>query len=625
MKKIIGSGLLALGVLGVVSVPPARSVDQDKINRAIKLGVSHLRGLQRENGAWITQDKRMILGATALAGLTLLECDVDPGDKAVTAAAQYVRQAGIDSNVTYSIATTILFLDRLGDPADLPLIESLAVRLMAGQNMVGGWGYECPSISAEEMRRLTTLVRGRTSELSTTRRDSTRPEARRTPKDLSKEIQEQLEALRTAQGGAFNGDDNSNTQFATIALWVARRNGLPVEGALERIEQRFRRSQGADGGWGYMTFVPSPGGNFTGNGMPSSATMTCAGALGLTVADGALVAAVREKKPGAKPPDISKDPNLAKGLAALSTAIDYPAGDRKDATIPEVGGMSYYFLWSLERVCVALDLQTLDNKDWYAWGAEILLHNQQADGSWRGLYSDCGADTCFALLFLKRSNLARDLTAGIKGKVKDNVEAVLRAGGIGGGGLRKGPARLKPGMEGKNTKPDPDKGRPGDAKQEPRPDQEPKTVAPPLGDSPPDRLAAELVRAPAAEQGALLQKLQETKGADNTVALALAIPHLQGETRQKAREALALRLTRFKVTSLLNYLEDVDYPEIRRAAAAACAAKKLKEAVPKLIGRLRDREEAVAQAAHAALKELTGQDLGTMPDPWKAWWEKNKD
>jgi hypothetical protein len=625
MKKIIGSGLLALGVLGVVCVPPARSVDQARIDRAIRLGVSHLRGLQRENGSWITQEKRFILGATALAGLTLLECDVDPSDKAVTAAAQYVRQAGIDSTITYSIATAILFLDRLGDPADLPLIESLAVRLMAGQNMVGGWGYDCPAISAEEMRRLTTNMRGRTSELSTTRRDSTKPEARRTPKDLSKEIQAQLEALKTARGGGFNGDDNSNTQFATIALWVARRNGLPVEDALQRIDNRFRGSQAADGGWGYMTYIRPPGGNVVGDsGVPSTATMTCAGALGLTVADGALVAAVREQKPGAKPPDISKDPNLAKGLAALSTAIDYPVGDRKDATIPEIGGTSYYFLWSLERVCMALDLQTLDKKDWYVWGAEILLHNQQADGSWRGMYSDCGADTCFALLFLKRSNLARDLTAGIRGKVKDNAEAVLRAGGIGGGGLRKGPARLKPGMEGKNTKPDPDKGRPGDGKQETRPDKEPKTVAPPLGDSPEDRLAAELVRAPAAEQGALILKLQETKGSDNTVALARAIPHLQGETQQKARDALEARLTRLKPQSLVNYLEDEE-PEIRRAAAQVCGAKKLKAAVPMLIGRLRDREDAVVRAAHAALKELSGQDLGTMPDPWKAWWEKNKD
>ena len=55
-----------------------------------------------------------------------------------------------------------------------------------------------------------------------------------------------------AQGGRDgHGDDNSNTQFATLALWVARRHGLPVDHALARIDSRFRHSQGADGGWGY--------------------------------------------------------------------------------------------------------------------------------------------------------------------------------------------------------------------------------------------------------------------------------------------------------------------------------------------------------------------------------------
>jgi hypothetical protein len=138
--------------------------------------------------------------------------------------------------------------------------------------------------------------------------------------------------------------------------------------------------------------------------------MTCAGVLGLTVAHGAVADNVRERKPRVKPRDIEKDKNLARALAALSTAIDHPVGDRKDAKIPEAAGKAYYFLWSLERVCVALGLDTLNKKDWYAWGAEILLANQQRDGRWRGEFASSYADTCFALLFLKRSNLTRDLT-----------------------------------------------------------------------------------------------------------------------------------------------------------------------------------------------------------------------
>ena len=41
-----------------------------------------------------------------------------------------------------------------------------------------------------------------------------------------------------------------------------------------------------------------------------------------------------------------------------------------------------YYLWSLERVCVALGLRSLDGFDWYARGAQILLDRQESDGGW---------------------------------------------------------------------------------------------------------------------------------------------------------------------------------------------------------------------------------------------------
>ncbi len=615
MRKVILAGLLAVGVLGVVSVPPARSVDRDGIQRAVDRGVAYLKSIQRENGTWTHPE----MGATALAGLTLLECGLEPDDKSVAAAAQFVRQASISCTHTYSLSLGILFLDRLGDPGDVALIESMTVRLLAGQRMMGGWTYSCPPISAAEIERLSKQVRERKELVART--ELPKPGERRTAKDLPREIQEQL-VLVGRQGPAPPGsmpEDNSNTQFATIALWVARRSGLPVDDALVRIDRRFRSSQSEEGGWGYPSMPPGfrPPPAMLAMAGPT-ATMTCSGVLGLTVAYGAVADAARQGNPRAKVPDIEKDKNLAAGLAALSTAIDHPVGDRKDGTIPTAAGKSFYFLWSLERVCVALDLETLDKKDWYAWGAEILLANQQGDGSWHGEYADCGADTCFALLFLRRSNLARDLTASVKGKLKDPGGSSLRAGGIGGEGLKKGPVRLKPAIEGKNDKKESDNARPTETKP-PMPDKDPG-ARPPDG-SPSLRLADELVKASPAEQGALLQKLQDTKGVENTEALAFAIPRLEGAAQQKAREALTARLSRLKPESLTKYLED-DEVEIRRAATQACAVKKLKTAIPKLIPRLRDRDETVARAAHQALKDLSGQDLGASPAEWEAWWQK---
>ena len=61
-----------------------------------------------------------------------------------------------------------------------------------------------------------------------------------------------------------------------------------------------------------------------------------------------------------------------------------------------MGGKSYYFFWSLERVGVILDQDKIGGHDWYAWGSEILVANQGGDGSWHGEYPPA-VDTCFRL------------------------------------------------------------------------------------------------------------------------------------------------------------------------------------------------------------------------------------
>ena len=73
----------------------------------------------------------------------------------------------------------------------------------------------------------------------------------------------------------------------------------------------------------------------------------------------------------------------------------------------------YYFLWSLERVAVIYDLKDIGGKDWYGWGSEVILQNQRVDGAWQETHGDIN-DTCFALLFLTRANLAKDLTESIR-------------------------------------------------------------------------------------------------------------------------------------------------------------------------------------------------------------------
>jgi hypothetical protein len=664
MFKLLKTGLLA-GIIVAVADSTSQAVDQAAIDKAIEKGVEALCRMQSNEGTWPNAE----IGATALAGLTLLECGVKQDDRAIFRAADAVRRASLTLNHNYSISLAILFFDRLGDPADLPLIESLTVRLLAGQTQSGGWSYLSPPVGEAEARRLQAKLAERKELVGL--RELPKPGAvKRNVKDLPRELQQQIALInRLSMMDTVTPSDNSNTQFATLALWVARRYGIPVDNALRKVETRFRTSQHEDGGWGYFDR-----GMMVGPMAASTASMTCAGLLGLAVADARVSEALRERKRNAKPTrDINKDPIVRKGLYALSTVIGQPqdrAGRREVGAemIPQVGGRTYYFLWSLERVAVALDLKTIGKKDWYAWGAELLVANQQKDGTWLGTYAPCGADTCFSLLFLKRSNVVPDLTSQLTGRVQDPGERILK---------QKEPGRdtrildkgIAAGIESKDAQHREDGRYPSDIvkKSDARslvklPSEPPALVKPdqlrpreekssvdkqdakrnhPEASASANRLtsatarmAADLAKSTGSRQALLLKDMREGKGAEFTEALALAIPQLKGEMQKKAREALLERFSRMKDSTLAVYLTDEDR-EIRRAAALAAASKGSKSLVPDLITLLSDPHGFVAEAAHQALKELSGQDFGPQANAaraerkeaeqkWLQWWNTQK-
>jgi hypothetical protein len=644
---------------------PVHAADQKEIDKAVAAGVDYLKGVQDADGTfnYVHQDGKA--GATALAGLTLLECDVPADDPVVQKAAKAVRILSLEQSQTYALSLSIMFLDRLGDPDDVPFIESMAIRLVAGQTSAGGWSYVCPSLPLGEGKRLVELTTKRKDDKKSEPRkgEVTKPtgddkkstddkrEPNRTPPE---KLQAQIEVLRRGDTGrlvpaigmGFGAGDNSNTQFAILGLWVARRHGVPVDKALAAVDARFRQSQNADGGWGYL--VPQGMAPVMGN---SSAPMTCAGLLGLAAGIGINQNPVlkagdaknkdkdkdKDKESRDSPPkkepaprDPDKDAHVKAGLKALGTAVGEPLrGREREERLPiGVGGENgrlYYTLWSIERVAVAYGLETIGNKDWYAWGSDLLVHTQQARGGWAGMYAQGGVDTCFALLFLRRANVAADLTRTLTGKIHDPDHVVLKAGG------------------GDQTKTDP--------KEDPKPNPEPRDKAP--GErKPPDvikekpegpqaprgvsveaeaaRLAKELIQAPPAKQERLLEGLRDNKGVAHTQALANAIPKLEGDMKKKAREALAERLARMSTATLGERLKDDDM-EMRRAAALACAMKEDKTHVPRLIELLGDSEASVSRAAYAALKSLSNKDFG--PDrnaskeeiaksvaAWRTWW-----
>jgi hypothetical protein len=405
-----------------VKKAPAKFKEPAWVRKAVADGVKFLRGHVQGAGKWSTAPNP--LGYAALTGLALLECDVPPTDSLVLAARKEVLDRDPSPHVTYELSLSILFLDRLGQKEDEDHIRRLAMRLVAGQNSDGGWGYNCPSLANADQQALLQFLQKQRLELDDLvrlpefiiSRKREKPDPIRTqkkpaePRLQAKDLPPNLGGLPVVkqakpgpgQPNGVNGrSDNSNSQFAMLALWVAQEHGVPMERTFNLVDQRFRNSQAPEGSWSY---TPDIG---------SKPAMTCAGLLGLAVGHGsAQEVEVRstEDAINGKGPSL-QDPAIQKGLKFLAETVGHPM-----PTPPNI-----YLLWSVERVAVLYHLDTIGGKDWYSWGAKALLASQSEDGSWIAPNGYPGAnstnptvDTCFALLFLKKANFVPGLTDDLR-------------------------------------------------------------------------------------------------------------------------------------------------------------------------------------------------------------------
>jgi hypothetical protein len=393
----------------------------ERINRAIDRGVEYLQTHYRH--------PRQYENYLGLLGLTLLECGVPPNDPTIQEIAKLIRSRQHDLDRTYELALAILFLDRLGFSLDRPVIFNLGQRLMMGQLECGAWTYNAHA--AAVIRRFVAPPRP----------------APLPPVDLPSVVGPPVHNPRMNKAPPnplkhFTGD-NSNTQFALLGVWVAQRYGVNTGLALAKAAQFFRNHQESDGSWTYTTHAKA-----------RKDSMTCAGLLSLAMAHGQSRARGSNIRPD-QPVQV-RDPAIARGLRFLGGALD---------RVHETGGMiagadswgQLYFLYSLERVAVIYDLQTIGDKEWYPWAATMLVNVQQADGSWAEQHI-APVGTCFALLILKRSNVARDLQLAIKqlGPNRDpnpaNGPTILKGPGAGLGGTTVAP---KPPLQGTTTSREP--------------------------------------------------------------------------------------------------------------------------------------------------------------------------
>ncbi|MFL5330933.1 MAG: hypothetical protein ACJ8C4_18720 [Gemmataceae bacterium] len=541
MRSLKIAAILVVTLL--VCVPHGSTEPPREAQPLIKRGVAALRSRQKPDGSWGIYGP----GSTALAALALLESDVSPNDDAIVAAAKYLRPEAVRCSHTYSVTTSLLFFDRLHDSGDEAIVKLLAERLLAGQKKDGCWTYGIP---IGDLRSLDTKYPLPEKPSDGTRMDHVAPQELRT--------------------------DNSNTQFAVLGLWTGRRYGLEIEDALNKVDEHFRstptRVSSNMAGWDYTS---------TGNG--ANGANTCAALMGMAIRLGYKVERNLKTAPGtpsmepeAARLEWSHDPLICDGMRYMLQEYS--------AEVARTSRPDLYFMWSVERVATAYGLESIYGVNWYRIGLLRLRDTQAPNGIWAGSYQP-EVDTSFALLFLNRSNLTRDLNNILNPKQTKE----LTSGG-----------------------------------------KNPEPLSEPLV----ERLVREFLADTPEGKAKRLTEYRDGQGVEYTEAIARIIPKIDGSLQKTARDGLATRLARMTAETLRARLKDSDV-ELRRAACVACAMKADKEMIGDLIGALDDREAIIVRAAGVGLARLTGENFGPAANAtpaerakaiaaWKEWWKNKK-
>jgi hypothetical protein len=331
----LGAVLLAVALHGLVGA--AEAIRPGEIQRAVEKARDFLVRQQKGDGWWEAMhsaDKRV--GATGLVLLALGNAGLDAQDLAVRRGLAWLRSQ--EPADTYAVSLQTLALAMLAPEADLAILERNARWLEDGQVKAGpgagSWSYR-----------------------------------------------------QSPNGGT---GDNSNTQFALLALHEAARAGVRVQDDTWRRSQQYWVScANADGSWGYSGRSPGTG------------SMTCAGIASVWITTEQIGApdaqAANESVSccgGGRSPDV-----LERGLGWLGRkfAVTQNPGTGSDTWL-------YYYLYGLERVGRFTARRYIGEHDWYREGARMFVDAQdRLSGQFVARrIEDATVATSFALLFLAK-------------------------------------------------------------------------------------------------------------------------------------------------------------------------------------------------------------------------------
>jgi hypothetical protein len=328
--------LVALLLWGTRAATLRAEVTAEQVRKSIERGAAYLWREQRPDGAW-PDYLQYTGGKTALCTLALLNAGVPVEDPRIQRALERLR--AIPPTNTYTVAVQTMVFSIAEPKKDTLLILRNVKWLEKTQKKHGGWNYGPAGSTPVEM----------------------------------------------GEG------DNSNSQFAVLALHEAQRVGVAVDAQVWRNAYKYwTRAQNADGSWGYQPNSPGTG------------SMTCAGLGAVAMALDILEegdATVEGNQVSCCGQQRNRDPieRAFRWLGKNFSVRSNPA--RPNAFV-------LYYLYGLERTGRLTHQRFIGDHDWYREGAEWLVKEQDdLSGFWKGAgigESNPHVGTCFALLFLSK-------------------------------------------------------------------------------------------------------------------------------------------------------------------------------------------------------------------------------
>ncbi len=285
---------LALLLLSCILCMPAAAggVTAEQLQEHIEELVAEIRQTQNPDGSFRGSQRQWIVGQTALAVLALRSAGLPEDDPAISRGVEYLLDnAPPATHGVYERSLVVMALHSVDPEAYRGQIEANASYVLRAQQESGGWSYS-----------------------------------------------------RTGR------PDNSNSQFALLALHAAALSGVDVPPEAWTAARRYYLArQNADGGWGYTT-----------RGSTSYGSMTAAGVASVFICDLWLHVARGEcgRYPDQRP--------IQTGLRWLSRNFSV-------VTNPGHRGWKFYYLWGLERAGTILARRYIGGRDWFREGVEHLV------------------------------------------------------------------------------------------------------------------------------------------------------------------------------------------------------------------------------------------------------------